>query len=98
MGDLLEDGFFKPQHAAGVRAHIQSLLATLRPQAIGLVDAFNISDFELHSSLGRYDGRVYEHMFQWAKESPLNRTEVVEGYELYLKPLMQREGQITSKL
>ena len=30
----------------------------------------------LQSQLGRYDGNVYESLFEWAKQAPLNQTEV----------------------
>ena len=36
-----------------------ALLGELRPEAVSLVDAFDWSDFELKSTLGRYDGDVY---------------------------------------
>lgn len=35
---------------------VDELLTTLRKDAIPLVDAFGFSDYQLNSSLGRYDG------------------------------------------
>lgn len=50
------------------------LLEEVRPHAVSLVDAWGFSDFQLDSSLGRKDGRVYEDMFYRASElNPLNR-------------------------
>ncbi|KID84482.1 acyl-coenzyme A oxidase 1 [Metarhizium guizhouense ARSEF 977] len=50
-----------------------SLLKEIRPHAVKLVDAWKFSDWQLDSSLGRYDGRVYEDMFHRASEvNPLN--------------------------
>lgn len=40
------------------------------------MDAFDFKDMTLGSVLGRYDGNVYENLFEWAKKSPLNKTEV----------------------
>ena len=38
-----------------------------------LVDAWDFPDWQLDSSLGRYDGKVYEDMFHRASElNPLN--------------------------
>ena len=37
---------------------VRSLLAALRPEAVALVDAWDYSDYELNSALGRYDGRA----------------------------------------
>ena len=55
---------------------VKELLAQLRPNAVALVDAYDYRDQMLNSVLGRYDGQVYENMFEWARKSPLNRTEV----------------------
>ena len=42
---------------------------------IALICCFN-RDIELRSVLGRYDGNVYENLFKWAQNSPLNKTDV----------------------
>ena len=50
-----------------------SLLEEVRPHAVRLVDAWKFPDWQLDSSLGRYDGKVYEDMFHRASEvNPLN--------------------------
>ena len=54
-----------------------SLLADIRPNAVALVDAFDFTDHKLGSVLGRYDGNVYENLYKWAKDSPLNKEEVM---------------------
>ena len=51
-------------------------MSSFRPNAVGLVDAFDYSDHHLNSVLGRYDGNVYEHLMKWAEAFPLNKTEV----------------------
>ncbi|EXJ71222.1 acyl-CoA oxidase [Cladophialophora psammophila CBS 110553] len=52
---------------------VMKLLAEIRPHAVRLVDAWKFSDWQLDSSLGRYDGNVYEDMFHRASElNPLN--------------------------
>lgn len=52
---------------------IQGLMAEIRPHAVNLVDAWSIPDFLLDSALGRYDGRVYEDLFNRAHRlNPLN--------------------------
>lgn len=55
---------------------ILSLLEKLRPNAVALVDAFDFNDRLLGSILGRYDGNVYENLYKWAADSPLNKTQV----------------------
>lgn len=59
-----------------ISGRIKELLCQLRPNAVALVDAFDLHDKKLNSVLGRYDGNVYEHLFEWARHSPLNATEV----------------------
>jgi len=50
-----------------------TLLEDLRPHAVRLADAWQFSDWQLDSSLGRYDGKVYEDLFYRASElNPLN--------------------------
>lgn len=41
-------------------------------EAVQITDAFGFSDFELGSVLGRYDGRVYETLWEEAKKDPVN--------------------------
>ena len=49
-----------------------TLLAEIRPNAVALVDAFKFPDYLLNSSLGRYDGKVYEDMTDRAAREPIN--------------------------
>ncbi|XP_054635962.1 peroxisomal acyl-coenzyme A oxidase 1 isoform X4 [Dunckerocampus dactyliophorus] len=89
-GDFLLAGLLNGSQVLQISARIKELLSELRPNAVALVDAFNFHDRMLKSVLGRYDGNVYEHMFEWARRSPLNSTEVHESFEKYLKPLRSK--------
>lgn len=52
---------------------VMTLLEEIRPHAIRLVDAWQFPDWQLDSSLGRKDGKVYEDLFYRASElNPLN--------------------------
>lgn len=52
---------------------VMKLLEEIRPHAVRLVDSWNFPDWQLDSSLGRYDGKVYEDLFHRASElNPLN--------------------------
>jgi acyl-CoA oxidase len=56
-----------------VEARVLNLLSEIRPHAINLVDAWKLPDWQLDSSLGRADGRVYEDLFHRASDlNPLN--------------------------
>jgi acyl-CoA oxidase len=53
---------------------VPALLEKVRPHAVRLVDAWKFPDWQLDSSLGRFDGNVYEDMFKRASEdNPLNK-------------------------
>lgn len=52
------------------------LLKMLRPNAVTLVDAYDYPDRLLNSCLGRYDGQVYDALYDYAKNSPLNKQQV----------------------
>lgn len=56
----------------------------LRNEALGLVEAFCYDDNTLKSAIGRRDGKAYETLLDWAKNSNrVNRPEVKkELYEL----------------
>uniref|UniRef100_A0A8C9XLF8 Acyl-coenzyme A oxidase n=1 Tax=Sander lucioperca TaxID=283035 RepID=A0A8C9XLF8_SANLU len=86
-GDFLQAGLLNVPQVHQVSARIKELLSQLRPNAVALVDAFDHHDKKLNSVLGRYDGNVYEHMFEWARRSPLN---VHESFHKYLKPLRSK--------
>lgn len=65
-----------------IRVTKPALLKQLRPHAVPLVDAWNLPDWFLDSSLGRYDGRVYEDLFHRASQlNPLNRIVPDVGFE-----------------
>ena len=51
---------------------VLNCLNELRPDAVALVDAFDYPDKVLKSTIGRYDGNVYEALFDAAKKSTLN--------------------------
>lgn len=52
---------------------VMKLLEEIRPHAVRLVDSWAFPDWQLDSSLGRFDGKVYEDMFYRASEqNPLN--------------------------
>lgn len=74
-----------------VNQRVKELLAIIRPNAVALVDSFDFHDVHLGSVLGRYDGNVYENMFEWAKKSPLNKTEVKKPYFFIFRSYVYRE-------
>ncbi|XP_072022015.1 peroxisomal acyl-coenzyme A oxidase 1-like isoform X2 [Amphiura filiformis] len=96
-GEFLYDGYLTGDQLAMADRQLIALLGTIRPNAVTLVDSFDIHDDILGSILGRYDGNVYENLYKWAKSSPLNDKEVVDAYDLHIKPFLQ-ENIAKSKL
>lgn len=65
---MLEFGILKASSVPALREKVQSLASKLLADSLSLTDAFNFSDWELGSTLGRKDGNVYENMFREAQE------------------------------
>ncbi|ETS85063.1 hypothetical protein PFICI_03088 [Pestalotiopsis fici W106-1] len=79
------------------RRAVMKLLEEIRPHAIRLVDAWKFSDWQLDSSLGRYDGNVYQDMFYRASElNPLNKV-VFDPYP-NSNVLFKKDERVKSKL
>ncbi|WAR16388.1 ACOX1-like protein [Mya arenaria] len=76
LGDFLQDGYLSGQQAAMLADKQLALFADIRPNAVALVDAFDYPDQVLGSCLGRYDGNVYEALYEYAKNSPLNKQDI----------------------
>ncbi|CAI5456389.1 unnamed protein product [Caenorhabditis angaria] len=87
----LQDNFLSTSQLDYVRDQLYLYLEKVRPNAVSFVDSWEISDRELRSVLGRRDGHVYKNLFEWAKQSPLNRTDVLPYVDKYLKPMMKQQ-------
>ena len=72
----MQNAVLTPQQITALTSRRTELLAELRPNAVALVDAFDYPDRLLNSCLGRYDGNVYEALYEYAKSSPLNQQQV----------------------
>lgn len=89
VGDFLRFSCMKAEDVPIIQKRLEDLLALIRPNAVGLVDAFDIRDEILGSALGAFDGNVYERLFAEAMKSPLNQESVNKSFHLYLKPLLK---------
>lgn len=72
-----------------LQLRLENVLSKIRPNAIVLVDGFDIPDLLLNSVLGAYDGNVYERIFAEAQKSPLNKEPVNQSFHKYLKPFLK---------
>ncbi|KAG8662289.1 peroxisomal acyl-coenzyme A oxidase 1 [Manihot esculenta] len=91
LGDFLSTGCITPKQASLANDHLRSLYSQVRPNAIALVDAFNYTDHYLGSVLGRYDGNVYQKLYEAAWKDPLNDSVVPDGYQEYIRPMLKQQ-------
>ncbi len=85
-GDVINETQFRV-----IRVVVYNLLNEIRPDSVALVDSFDFTDNVLRSNIGRYDGNVYEALFDSAQKSVLNQREPFDGYDEYLKPHVNKE-------
>ncbi|XP_037968379.2 probable peroxisomal acyl-coenzyme A oxidase 1 [Plutella xylostella] len=88
-GDLMMYSTISGKDVIELQQRYEELLSLLRPNAVGLVEAFDFRDEILNSTLGAYDGRVYERLMEEALKSPLNAEPVNQSFHQHLKPFMQ---------
>jgi len=93
--NILEDpvwvGFISFDQLQFVKEAVPELLAEIRPNALALVDAFDFPDKVLNSAIGRFDGNVYEALYEAAQKAPLNQKDPFDGYNEYLRPHLDLE-------
>ncbi|KAJ0182748.1 hypothetical protein K1T71_002117 [Dendrolimus kikuchii] len=89
LGDLLLYTTISETDVQELQSLYEDLLFKIRPNAVGLVDAFDFRDEILGSTLGAYDGQVYKRLMEDAMKSPLNKEPVNQSFHKYLKPFMQ---------
>ncbi|XP_062073935.1 peroxisomal acyl-coenzyme A oxidase 1-like [Humulus lupulus] len=91
LGDFVATGCITPKQASLANEQLRSLYSKVRPNAVALVDAFNYTDHFLSSVLGRYDGNVYQNLYDEAWKDPLNESVVPDGYQEYIRPLLKQQ-------
>eukprot|EP00298_Acanthocystis_sp_HF-20_P001728 c12163_g1_i1.p1 GENE.c12163_g1_i1~~c12163_g1_i1.p1 ORF type:complete len:696 (-),score=300.82 c12163_g1_i1:9-2096(-) len=89
--DASGGGLFSFAQLQYLRIAVEKLMDLIRPNAVALVDAFDIPDRVLNSTIGRFDGNVYEALYESAKLNPLNKQEPFEGYSEVLRPYLDLE-------
>lgn len=72
----LQGGYLSPSQLSLAKQQLYFLLKEVRKEAVPLVDAFDLPDEILNSVLGRYDGDVYTHLYEWAQKAPRNKKPV----------------------
>ncbi|XP_064097588.1 peroxisomal acyl-coenzyme A oxidase 1-like [Macrobrachium nipponense] len=88
-GAFLKSSALTAEEISHLEEEMCSLLASLRPQAVSIVDSFDFDDDQLKSTLGAWDGNVYQRIYDEAMKSPLNKKDVPDAFHKYLRPLMK---------
>ncbi len=89
LSNIIDDnwgGFLTFQQLSAAKTAANQLMEKMRPNAVALVDSFDIPDNVLNSTIGRYDGNIYEALFQAALKTELNQVDPFPGYENVLRP------------
>jgi len=77
----------------------EKLLVELREHVVGLVDAFMYNDNNLRSAIGRYDGKAYETLWEWATNfNKFNKENFDDVFEKSLKPMRYLEQKPRPKI
>eukprot|EP00054_Salpingoeca_dolichothecata_P039138 m.15414 g.15414 ORF g.15414 m.15414 type:complete len:660 (+) comp9727_c0_seq1:41-2020(+) len=90
LGEFRDGDVLSCDQAAAVRARAYELLPKIRPNALALTEAWGFSDKFLNSALGASDGEPYRKLYERALQDPMNARQIPEGYEKYIKPLIQQ--------
>ena len=90
IGDYLKEDYFNKLQIKYISNEIKRLLKKIRPNAVTLVDSFGFDDYFLNSALGRYDGDVYNELYDWVKKAPMNNSIYGLGYNDLLKPRLSK--------
>ncbi|ELU06137.1 hypothetical protein CAPTEDRAFT_20276 [Capitella teleta] len=87
---LIQADYLSADDLSQLELSMLELYEAIRPDAVALVDAFDFTNRHLMDSvLGRYDGKVYEHINKRAEEYNHGRPEVHPMYEKYLEGLIK---------
>jgi acyl-CoA oxidase len=68
-------------------AACNEVCSQIRPDALALVDAWDFPDAALNSTIGGYDGNIYEAQYKAAVSSPLNQKRI-PGFFEKIKPYL----------
>ncbi|XP_073845453.1 acyl-coenzyme A oxidase 1-like [Musca autumnalis] len=89
MNEILRVIRISDTELRALQTRLENVLKAIRPDAVAIVDGFDHHDQNLRSTLGSYDGNVYERIFVEAKQSPLNKKSVPEVFNTHLKNFMK---------
>ncbi|GMF35993.1 unnamed protein product [Phytophthora fragariaefolia] len=89
VGEFRQHDYLSSSQVDMVFVQLVRLLRIVRKNCVLLTDAWDFTDFELNSTIGRYDGDIYRALVARVDDESLNQCDVTAGYEQFLKPLLQ---------
>lgn len=87
---FLKAGFLTSEDLDKVTEYTNEYCKKVRDQAIGLTDAFNLSDFFINAPIGLYDGDAYRHYFEKVNRQNPPRADKPPYYQSTMVPFFQR--------
>lgn len=91
FGEFVVTKCINSQDYETITDKLKELYKKFRSSAVGVCDAFGIPDNLLISALGRYDGNVYEALYNSTKLEPMNETDVTDAYYRHLQFILHPE-------
>jgi acyl-CoA oxidase len=95
---FLKYRFINSKHLDKITIYVNELCKVVRDQAIGLTDAFNLSDFFINAPIGNFDGDVYKHYFEKVLRRNPPRDIKPPYYETKMRPFLFREDDTDPQL
>lgn len=77
---------------------VKHSLAVVRKNAVNISDSFDMPDRYLCSVVGRRDGHVYENLWQWAQDNPMNKQSIQPFHHETIGRMMQDARKMNSKI
>lgn len=92
--NCLESGYFQPGIMSDlILDAIKDTNRKLRPNALNIIESFEIPDQFLQSAIGNSYGDIYEQHLEWAKNNRLNDTKqgdaIPDGFLEYMMPILK---------
>ncbi|OLY85585.1 Peroxisomal acyl-coenzyme A oxidase 1 [Smittium mucronatum] len=87
----------------GLETEYLEKIKSIRDQVVPLVDALGVPEEKLNSSLGRFDGYVYEDYLKRALDNPINKAGTGDYirekfYDSYISPVLKGSNGYKQKL
>ncbi|CAN6674599.1 acyl-coenzyme A oxidase 2 [Trichomonascus vanleenenianus] len=87
---FLKSGYIQTGDIDKITAYVNDYNKKVRDNAIGITDAFNLSDFYVNAPIGSHDGNAYKHYFEKVLRRNPNRDSKAPYHDAKIKPFLFR--------